>query len=49
LAWTYELGAGTLESIPLVYRGVMYVVSPGNGAVALDAASGAAVWSCDMW
>src|SRR4051812_1523463 len=31
IAWTSELGMGTVESIPLVYRGVMYVILPGAG------------------
>ncbi len=43
-AWTHELGMGTVESIPLVYRGVMYVVVPGAGVRALDAIDGAVIW-----
>ena len=44
-AWTHEMGAmGNVESIPLVYRGVMYIVLPGAGVRALDAASGAVIW-----
>ena len=40
--WTHELGAmGNVESIPLVYRGVMYVLLPGSGVRALDANHGA--------
>ena len=31
VAWTHELGMGTVESIPLVYRGVMYVHPAGRG------------------
>ncbi len=42
--WTHELGMGTVESIPLVYRGVMYVVVPGAGVRALDATDGAVIW-----
>ena len=30
LAWSKPLGAGQLEIIPLVYRGVMYLTTPGN-------------------
>src|SRR4029453_5536427 len=26
--WTHEMEMGTVESIPLVYRGVMYIVVP---------------------
>jgi len=36
--------AGTNETIPIVYRGVMYVVSPGAGVVALDASNGDLIW-----
>ena len=40
-----ELPTGAYESIPIVYRGVMYMVLPGNGGVqALDATTGAAIW-----
>src|SRR4029077_14896617 len=35
---------GTVESIPLVYRGVMYVILPGAGVRALDATTGATIW-----
>src|SRR5262249_22169320 len=31
LAWARGMAAGTNESIPIVYQGVMYVVSPGAG------------------
>ena len=44
VAWINELGMGTVESIPLVYRGVMYVILPGAGVRALDAATGAPIW-----
>ena len=43
-AWVHELGNGTIESIPIVYRGVMYVVLPGAGVRALDGATGATLW-----
>jgi glucose dehydrogenase len=39
-----ELPAGVQESIPIVYRGVMYMLLPGNGVRALDAATGALIW-----
>ena len=39
-----ELGAGTLEGIPIVYRGVMYLMTPGASVQALDAATGALIW-----
>src|SRR5712691_5471793 len=44
LAWARGMAAGTNESIPIVYQGVMYVVSPGAGLVALDARTGKVRW-----
>ena len=44
LAWARGLAAGTNESIPIVYQGVMYVVSPGAGVLALDATNGDLIW-----
>lgn len=29
--WMQEMGEGTHEGIPLVYRGIMYVIPPGRG------------------
>ena len=43
-AWTHEMGMGTFESIPLVYRGVMYIALPGAGVRALDATTGSVIW-----
>jgi glucose dehydrogenase len=42
--FTKELPNGVQESIPIVYRGVMYVLLPGNGVQALDATTGALIW-----
>jgi alcohol dehydrogenase (cytochrome c) len=39
-----ELGAGPHESIPIVYRGVMYLLMPGAGLQAMDASTGALIW-----
>src|ERR1041384_5822994 len=39
-----EFGSGVQESIPIVYRGVMYVQLPGAGIQALNAATGDLVW-----
>jgi len=39
-----ELGRGTQESIPLVYRGVMYLMAPPASVQAVDAATGALIW-----
>ena len=45
LAWSRGLGiSGEIQSIPLVYNGVMYVIGPENVILALDAASGELVW-----
>src|SRR6201984_1042109 len=44
LAWARGMAAGTNESIPIVYEGVMYVVSPGAGVVALHAPDGDLIW-----
>jgi alcohol dehydrogenase (cytochrome c) len=39
-----EFPAGQQESIPLVYRGVMYVLVPPNAIRAIDAATGTQIW-----
>src|SRR5688572_28170280 len=39
-----ELGTGTQESIPLVYRGVMYLIMPGAAIQAIDATTGTMIW-----
>src|SRR5918994_2285644 len=39
-----ELGTGNQESIPIVYRGVMYLVAPGASVLALDATTGETIW-----
>ena len=39
-----ELPAGAHESIPIVYRGVMYMLLPGNTVQALDATTGKMIW-----
>jgi PQQ-dependent dehydrogenase (methanol/ethanol family) len=44
LAWTRGLANGTMESIPLVHNGVMYVVVPGGAIQALDATNGDLIW-----
>jgi alcohol dehydrogenase (cytochrome c) len=49
LAWSKPLGSGQLEIIPIVYRGVMYLTTPGNRdggsrVVALDATTGETLW-----
>ncbi len=44
LAWQADLPAGTTETIPLIYDGVMYVIIPGGQVRALDATSGELLW-----
>ncbi len=57
LAWSWETGEepnrefmtspGMFQSTPLVVGGVMYLSTPYNRVVALDAASGREIWSRD--
>jgi len=44
MAWTRGMPAGTQESTPMVYNGVMYVIAPGGGVQALDGTSGDLIW-----
>lgn len=44
MAWTRGLPAGTESTIPIVYDGVLYVVSPVNSVLALDATTGDLIW-----
>ena len=44
LAWKIDLPTGTSETIPTVYRGVMYTIVPDGTVRALDAATGAQIW-----
>jgi len=44
LAWSRGLRDGNTETVPLVYAGVMYVVTPGAVVEALDAATGDVIW-----
>src|SRR6188474_2533659 len=44
MAWSRGLPAGTQESTPLVYRGVMYVMAPGASIQALNATTGDLIW-----
>jgi alcohol dehydrogenase (cytochrome c) len=43
-AFKIELPGGVQESIPIVYRGVMYLLLPGNTLQALDATTGKVLW-----
>jgi alcohol dehydrogenase (cytochrome c) len=43
--WTFETGATNgHEAAPLVHDGVMFVATPGNQVIALEAASGRQLW-----
>jgi len=44
LAWTRGLAAGTMESIPLVHDGVMYVIAPTSSVQAINATNGELIW-----
>ena len=44
LAWSRGMGPGTTETIPTVYKGVMYVTAPGSIIQALDATTGDLLW-----
>ena len=44
MAWVRGLRSGVQENIPIVYRGVMYVVNPGAVVQALDATNGDLIW-----
>lgn len=47
LAWSRGLPPGAESTIPIVYDGVFYVVSPPNSVLALDATTGDRVWAYD--
>src|ERR1700759_586692 len=40
MVWSRGLPAGTQESVPIVYRGVMYLFAPGASIQAVDAVTG---------
>src|SRR2546429_3861812 len=44
MAWSRGMAPGTVESVPIVYQGVMYFVTPGAGVLAVDATNGDLVW-----
>src|SRR3989475_1291392 len=44
MAWARSLPAGTQESTPIVYRGVMYLFAPGATIQAVDATNGDLIW-----
>src|SRR2546425_5582366 len=44
LAFSHEMATGTQESIPIVYRGRIYVAHPGSVVQAIGGASGKLIW-----
>jgi alcohol dehydrogenase (cytochrome c) len=44
LAFSTEMKTGTQESIPIVYRGVIYVATPGSAIQAIDGTNGKLLW-----
>jgi alcohol dehydrogenase (cytochrome c) len=44
MAWSRGLPPGTQESVPVVYRGVMYFYVPGAAIQAVDATNGDLIW-----
>src|SRR5713101_9107779 len=44
MAWSRGLPAGTQESVPIVYRGVMYLFAPGASIQAVNATNGDLIW-----
>src|SRR6266849_4670809 len=42
--WSFQFGAGSVESVPLVVDGLMFVTGPQNNAAALDARTGRPIW-----
>ena len=44
LVFSTEMRTGTQESIPIVYRGVIYAATPGSGVQAIDGTNGKLIW-----
>ncbi len=44
MTWTRGLPAGTQQTIPIVYQGVMYLAAPMATVLALDATNGDLIW-----
>jgi alcohol dehydrogenase (cytochrome c) len=44
MAWSRGMAPGTVETVPIVYQGVMYFVTPGAGVLAVNATNGDLVW-----
>ena len=44
MAWSRGLPRGAQETTPIVHDGVMYLVQPGAGLLAINAANGDQIW-----
>ncbi len=44
MVWSRGLPEGTQETIPIVYRGVLYTILPGAGVLAVNATTGDQIW-----
>jgi alcohol dehydrogenase (cytochrome c) len=44
MSWARGIASGKQETIPIVYRGVMYVITPAPSVQALDATNGDLLW-----
>ena len=44
MAWTRGLPAGTQETTPIVYRGIIYMYVPGASVQAIDGTNGDLIW-----
>src|SRR5215467_6660525 len=44
MAWARGLANGTQESVPIVYRGIMYLYVPGASIQAVNATNGDLIW-----
>ncbi len=44
MVWSRGLPEGVQETIPIVYRGVLYTIRPGAGVLAVDATNGDQIW-----
>ena len=44
LRWSWSLGAGSQQTTPLVYDGILYIANPGEIVQALDAVTGDLLW-----
>src|SRR4030095_13512738 len=48
MTWTRGMGAGNMESTPLVYDGVMYAPGPADYIQAINAKNGDLIWGTTL-